>query len=127
MKKHILLTIFLSLCCAFGVSCFAQNGGVEVVIPGARSGSGTFRPHAPAAPLATGFFDLETCELELLFNSNVGVCNIAVTSTAGDAVFEAFDTESMLYNCTLSGNPGIYNISIALQDGSVTQAQFTIF
>lgn len=106
---------------------FAEEERIPIVIPGTPPGNPNIpNPHAPARPFATGYFDLETNMLCLQFIGE-GVCTLTITSTAGDNIQECFDLSLVNYSTALSGMPGLYTISVELDDGTVRGSQFWVF
>lgn len=124
MKKKF-IPVLVSLLLAPGLLCYA-DGGVPIPFPPISPGSGSIRPHAPARPVASGYYDFETNQLVLHFNRNLGVCTIEITSTAGEHQVHTFDTSAGSFATTLSGTPGVYTLFIQAENGFETSTYFLI-
>lgn len=123
--KKTILTLLLGL-----LPLFAQSQTPRVIVvnfPPPQSSSGTTNhPHAPLRPLAEGYYDLETDELVLNFNYDVGISLISVNNTAGESSQMYFDTSLGTFVMPLSGELGLYSVSILSEDGALLSTQFLL-
>ena len=126
MKKKF-IPVLVSLLLAPGLLCQAdEHISIIVLPPPPPIQDGGVRPHAPARPVASGYYDFETNQLVLHFNRNLGVCTIEITSTAGEHQVHAFDTSVGSFVTNLSGTPGTYILSIQNETGFETSTYFLI-
>lgn len=126
-----LVFLFLLFLGTFTYS-FAQTdtndeGTLEVTIPSTNPDLGeTATPHAPSSPLATGYYDVSTDQLFLYFVFVPDNSVVTVTSTAGDICIQAVDPLTATVSMQLSGNPGLYVISVTSSSGVSSSAEFVI-
>lgn len=126
-----LVFLFLLFLGTFTYS-FAQTdtndeGTIEVTIPSTNPDLGdTATPHAPSSPLATGYYDVSTDQLFLYFIFVPDNAVVTVTSTAGDICIQAVDPLTATVSMQLSGNPGLYVISVTSSSGVSSSAEFVI-
>lgn len=126
-----LVFLFLLFLGTFTYS-FAQTdtndeGTIEVTIPSTNPDLGeTATPHAPSSPLATGYYDVSTDQLFLYFVFVPDNSVVTVTSTAGDICIQAVDPLTATVSMQLSGNPGLYVISVTSSSGVSSSAEFVI-
>lgn len=126
MKKTLLSSL---LACAITPSflCHADRETVIITIPAPTPSNGGHKPHAPARPIASGYFDFETNQLCLSFLRDLGICTIEASSTAGELHLQMFDTSAGGMFClNLSGAPGLYTISIISENGLETGTHFIL-
>lgn len=127
MTNKTIITIALASLALPSV-CLADEESIIVVVPNQGSGlPDSLGPHAPARPIAQGYFDMETSVLFLIFNRNMENCIVEVSSTAGDYITDILTAACSSNSYPLSGNPGIYEIRITLPDGTQTGSQFILF
>lgn len=123
--KKTILTLSLGL-----LPFFVQSQTPRVIVvnfPPPQSSSGTTNhPHAPLRPLAEGYYDLETDELVLNFNYDWGTCLITVSNSAGESFQQFFDTSFGTMVMQLSGEPGVYSVSILSEGGVLVSTQFLL-
>ena len=123
MTKQILLAAVGTICLS---PCFADGAHVPLTIPKTPL-SGTDHPHSPSMYFAQGHFDLQSNVLSLSFFESVGVCTITVTNTMGELYMDVFDSDCGLFQMILSGEPGLYIVSIQTGTGAVYSGQFMVF
>lgn len=122
--KNLVLSSFLTL----PILCSAHDDRVIIIIPGSASQGGPeiFRPHAPARPIAIGYYDLESQELALQFENNIGNCIVTVTSASGGYYQENFDTATLFFTTTIPYYADLYVITIEDCDGAIYSTQFVL-
>ena len=105
--------------------CLAEESRIPVVISDS-SPSGWDEPHSLSSILAQGYYDLESSVLSLSFLQSVGVCQITVTNTVGDYYIDSFNSDAGLFTMQLSGESGLYIVSVVTADGVEYMTQFFI-
>jgi len=120
-------TFFLSAAALLtGPIMYSSNEGtIPILIPSIPPGTSIPRPHAPSHPIAEGYFDIETNLLTLHF-VNLGTCHIQIQNTAGETISEDFDTSLEFFSVYLSGQPGLYSITVNTENGSMYISQFLL-
>ena len=122
-------TLFIATVAGITISsvCSADEHNIIINIPKSTPEEVPSKPHAPARPVAQGYYDMEASVLFLSFNRNMENCIIEVSSTDGDYICENLSGADSFVSFSLSGNPGLYVITITHADGTQTGTQFILF
>ena len=110
------------------VFCFADGGSIPVTIPSPPPPPPTgATPHSLTTPIAQGYYDVDLMELHLTFQQSVGMCEISVLNClTNELVEEVFDPEWGTLVIPLSGNPGLYWITLQTGNGTIYTSSFIL-
>ncbi|MBQ9652815.1 MAG: hypothetical protein IJV32_01145 [Bacteroidales bacterium] len=122
-------TLFIATVAGITISsvCSADEHNIIINIPQSTPEEVPSKPHAPARPVAQGYYDMESSILYLNFNRNMENCTIEVSSTAGDYHIENLSSSNSSVSLVLSGAPGLYVIALTFKEGAQIGTQFLVF
>lgn len=88
---------------------------------------GTHHPNSQSPYCSTGYYDLVSNVLVLYFNESNLSGTVQISVSNGEYYEETFNTDWGIIEIPMSGNPGVYSITLSLENVGLTGTQFVLF